>query len=122
MDNGRSDYGITDVAFAKHEQGKCQCRAISLMLILQDGPLVIIDSYGATEASIFCALASLVEQLDCESHVDVYYWFRTIHESRMGVWVSPDNLLFVYRVLDELCSVKNVAESKAQCKHGQVII
>ena len=28
-----------------------------------------------------------------------------VHLSRPGVWVSPDNLLFLYRVMAELCSI-----------------
>ena len=37
--------------------------------------------------------------------VDVYYWFRSVHLSRPGVWISPDNISFLYRVLSELCSI-----------------
>ena len=37
--------------------------------------------------------------------VDVYYWFRSVHLSRPGVWISPDNIRFLYRVLSELCSI-----------------
>ena len=28
---------------------------------------------------------------------------------RPGVWVSPDNLLFLYRVMAELCSINKIA-------------
>ena len=55
---------------------------------------------------MFCVVANLVRQMDCESHVDVYYWFKTVHNHRPGVWVSPDNILFVYKVMEQLCSGK----------------
>ncbi len=27
----------------------------------------------------------------------MYYWFKSVHLSRPGIWVSPDNLTFLYR-------------------------
>ena len=30
---------------------------------------------------------------------------------RPGVWVSPDNLLFLYRVMAELCSINKITNS-----------
>lgn len=71
-----------------------------------DKPTVIIDSFGATEAAIFTCLCSLVRQMDLEENVDVFYWFKVLHLCRPGIWVSPDNLLFLYRVMAELCSIK----------------
>lgn len=71
-----------------------------------DKPTVVIDSFGATEAAIFIVLSSLVRQMDLEDNVDVFYWFKSLHLCRPGIWVSPDNLLFLYRVMAELCSIK----------------
>ena len=34
---------------------------------------------------------------------------EVVHLSRPGVWVSPDNLLFLYRVMAELCSINKQA-------------
>ena len=39
-------------------------------------PTVVVDSYGATEAGIFCVLSSLVRQMDIEATVDLFYWFK----------------------------------------------
>jgi hypothetical protein len=33
------------------------------------GPVVVMDSFGATEAAIFCVLASLVKQMDLEVRI-----------------------------------------------------
>ena len=38
--------------------------------------MVVVDSYGATEAGIFSVLSSLVRQMDTEATVDVFYWFK----------------------------------------------
>ena len=40
------------------------------------GPLIVVDRYGGTEAATFCALATLLRQLDFESHVDVYQYAK----------------------------------------------
>ena len=71
---------------------------------------LVIDSFGATEASIFCVLSSLVRMMDLEDSVDVFYWFKSVHLCRPGVWVSPDNLLFLYRVTAELCSINKISD------------
>ena len=34
------------------------------------GPLVVLDRFGGTEAATFCALTTLMKQLDFENHVD----------------------------------------------------
>ena len=47
-----------------------------------DKPILVLDSYGATEAAIFCVLSSLVKMLDLEDCVDVFYWFKCVHLSR----------------------------------------
>ena len=75
-----------------------------------DTPTLVIDSFGATEASIFCVLSSLVRMMDLEDSVDVFYWFKSVHLCRPGVWVSPDNLLFLYRVMAELCSINKISD------------
>jgi len=70
-----------------------------------DKPTLVMDSFGATEAAIFTVLASLVRMLDTEEWVDIFHWFKCVHLARPGVWVSPDNLLFLYRVMGELCTI-----------------
>ena len=47
-----------------------------------DKPTIVIDSFGATEAAIFCVLSSLVRMMDMEDSVDVFYWFKTVHLCR----------------------------------------
>ena len=48
----------------------------------QDKPTLLIDSFGATEAAIFCVLSSLVRMMDLEDSVDVFYWFKSVHLCR----------------------------------------
>ena len=49
--------------------------------------MVVVDSYGATEAGIFSVLSSLVRQMDTEATVDVFYWFKV---SLFSTATSPE--------------------------------
>ena len=40
--------------------------------VVADGPVVVMDSFGATEAAIFCVLSSLVKQMDLEVRHLIY--------------------------------------------------
>lgn len=51
-------------------------------LTVLDKPVMLIDTFGATEAAIFCVLSSLVRMMDMEDSVDVFYWFKSVHLCR----------------------------------------
>ncbi len=63
----------------------------------QPQPMVVVDRFGGTEAATFCALSSLLRQLDFEGHVDVYQYAKVAHQRRPGIWKSPDDYLYLYR-------------------------
>ncbi len=69
----------------------------------RQGPILVSDRFGGTEAATFCALHTLLRQLEFESHVDVYEYVRTSHLQRPGIWRSQDAYFFLYRVLDAVC-------------------
>ncbi|CAB3361379.1 Hypothetical predicted protein [Cloeon dipterum] len=54
----------------------------------QNGPVVVIDRFGGTEAATFCCLTSLTKQLEYESNVDVYMYAKLYHNKRPGIWKS----------------------------------
>lgn len=68
----------------------------------QNGPLVVVDRMGGTEAATFCALTTLKKQIECEGRVDVYQTCKLIHNKRPGIWRSQDDYLYIYRVLESL--------------------
>ncbi len=67
------------------------------------GPLVVVDRFGGTEAATFCALSTLLRQLDFENHVDVYQYAKVSHNRRPGIWKSQDDYLYLYRVAEAVC-------------------
>jgi len=71
----------------------------------QNGPCVVVDRLGGTEAATFCCLTTLMKQLEYESHADVYMYARLYHTRRPGVWRSQDDYLFLYRAVEALEAV-----------------
>ncbi|XP_037071041.1 tyrosine-protein phosphatase 99A-like [Pollicipes pollicipes] len=68
----------------------------------QNGPCVVVDRFGGTEAATFCCLTTLMKQLEYESHADVYMYARLYHTRRPGVWRAQDDFLLLYRAAEAL--------------------
>lgn len=68
----------------------------------QNGPIVVIDRYGGTEAATFCCLATLYKQMEYEKCVDVYLYAKLYHMRRPGIWKTQDDFLLLYRALESL--------------------
>ncbi|XP_076362408.1 putative receptor-type tyrosine-protein phosphatase mosPTP-1 isoform X1 [Tachypleus tridentatus] len=66
----------------------------------QNGPMVVIDRFGGTEAGTFCCLSTLFKQFKHEHSVDVYMYAKLYHTCRPGVWKTQDDYLFLYRALE----------------------
>jgi len=70
----------------------------------QNGPLVVVDRYGGTQAATFCALTTLKKQIDSEESVDVYQICKLYHNKRPGIWRSQEDYLYIYRLLANLAN------------------
>ncbi|KAK8740307.1 hypothetical protein OTU49_002840, partial [Cherax quadricarinatus] len=66
----------------------------------QNGPLIVVDRYGGTEAATFCALTTLKSQVEFEQHLDTYMYCKLYHNRRPSIWTSQDDILFVYRAME----------------------
>ncbi|CAL4083881.1 unnamed protein product [Meganyctiphanes norvegica] len=73
----------------------------------QNGPLIVVDRWGGTEAATFCLLTTMKHQIDFEQHLDPYMFFKLYHSRRPGIWPTQDELLFVYRAMETYCSSEN---------------
>lgn len=68
----------------------------------QDGPLVVVDKNGGTEAATFCALTTLCKQLDTYDSIDVYQVAKLYHNKRPGIWRTADDMMFLYKAMESL--------------------
>jgi len=68
----------------------------------QDGPLVVVDKHGGTEATTFCALTTLCKQLESYNAIDVYQVAKLYHNKRPGIWRSPDDVHYLYQAMEAL--------------------
>merc|ERR1712150_211139 len=75
----------------------------------QDGPLVVVDRCGGTEAATFCALTSLCKQLDSCNSMDVYQVTKLYHNKRPGIWRTQDDILYLYEALETLIASKSIS-------------
>ncbi|XP_055315021.1 tyrosine-protein phosphatase 99A isoform X1 [Sitodiplosis mosellana] len=70
----------------------------------RNGPIVVIDRYGGTEACSFCIITSQAMQMEFDSTANVYTYAKLYHNKRPGVWQSVDDLKQIYRILSYLPS------------------
>ena len=84
-----------------------------------EGPIIVVDKFGGTEAATFCALMTLNDQLQHEACVDIYYTAKLYHLKRPGIWPRKVNqfshIVCILRVvLDKLSSIiRTVVQVKA---------
>ncbi|KAK7794416.1 hypothetical protein R5R35_010393 [Gryllus longicercus] len=66
----------------------------------QNGPIVVVDRFGGTEAATFCCLTTLSKQLEYENHIDVYLYAKVFHNKRPGIWNTQDHYLYLYKAME----------------------
>ncbi|XP_037087916.1 tyrosine-protein phosphatase 99A-like [Pollicipes pollicipes] len=68
----------------------------------QNGPAVVVDRFGGTEAATFCCLTTLSKQLVNENSLDVYLYSKLYHMRRPGVWQTQDDFTMLYHAMEGL--------------------
>ncbi|XP_060555238.1 tyrosine-protein phosphatase 99A-like isoform X5 [Ruditapes philippinarum] len=82
------------------------------------GPVIVVDSFGGVEATTFCAMFSIYDQLQFDKSVNIYQLAKLYHLKRAGCIGSKEDYLFLYQAAESL--TKEMVERDKQSSPGSI--